>query len=100
MGTFRTYKCNKCDYSAHISGGADAGMTIKTNSMLCQHCKEVVDVVTEYWTKIKPFNSDIGKCPLCDSEEYLKEWNNKNRPCPMCDGRLEEDLEEDLTMWD
>lgn len=100
MGTFKTFQCNKCGYSAHISGGHDAGMLIKTNTMLCEHCKEVVDVVTEYWTKIKPLNSDIGICPACDSGEYLKEWDNKKRPCPRCDGAMEEDLEDWMTMWD
>lgn len=100
MGTLKTYQCNKCNYSAHISGGPDEGMLIKTNSMLCEQCNEVVDVVTEYWTEIKPLNSDIGICPKCDSSEHLKKWNNKKRPCPKCDGVLEEDLEEWITMWD
>ena len=100
MGVFKRYNCNKCGYSVNISGGPDAGALIKTNTMLCEHCKEVVDVVTEYWTHIKPFNSDLGKCPECDSDEYLKEWSNKKRPCPRCNGVLEEDHEAWITMWD
>lgn len=100
MGVFKTYNCNKCNYTAHISGGPDSGALIKTNTMLCEHCTEVVDVVIEYWTRIKPLNSDLDKCPECDSDEYLKEWNNKKRPCPRCDGELEEDDEAWITMWD
>ena len=60
----------------------------------------MVDVVTEYWTKIKPLVSDIGICPECDSSEYLKEWDTKKCTCPRCDGMLEEDIEAWITLWD
>lgn len=99
MGTKNTYKCNKCDYSAHISCGVDQGMKVKTVSLLCEKCEEVVDVVTEYWTDYKPDVSTVGKCPKCNSSKHLKQWDNKKRPCPKCNGKLE-NSNEFITMWD
>lgn len=89
MGTRYTYQCNKCGYSAFISGRPDAGMIVKTNTFLCQKCKDVVDVVVEYREHVKRDKSDIGKCPKCKSSENLKRWNKKKRPCPKCDGTLQ-----------
>ena len=90
MGRKITYKCNKCDYSALISCGVDRGFTVKTNTMLCEKCKKIVDVVTEYWTDVKLDEDIIDKCPECNSGKYLKQWDNKKRPCPKCNGVLEE----------
>ena len=56
------------------------GCSSKPTQCCANTAREVVDVVTEYWTKIKPLNSDIGICPECDSGDYLKEWTIKNVP--------------------
>ena len=90
MGTLKTYECNKCDYSVHISCGFDKGMIVKTNTMLCERCEEIVDIVTEYWTDVKPDKNIVGRCPKCNSSKFIKQWDNKNRPCPKCKGELEE----------
>lgn len=100
MGTLRTYKCNKCSYSNNISGSSDVGFIVKTNTMLCDHCNEVVDVVTEYWTDEQPDESDIGKCPKWDSSSHIGEWDNKKRPCPKCNGKLDIDEYGSTVMWD
>lgn len=100
MGTLRTYKCNKCSYSNEISGGSDVGFIIKTNAMLCDLCKEVVDVVTRYWTNEQPDESDIGKCPKCNLRTHIREWDNKKRPCPKCDGKLDVDENGSIVMGD
>ena len=99
MGKLITYECNLCHYSAHISCGVDRGMIVKTNSMLCEKCEEVVDVVTEYWTDVKPKVSTISKCPKCKSSKFLKQWDNIKRPCPKCKGQLEESNGM-ITLWD
>lgn len=101
MGIRKTYKCNKCSYSAEISGGVDRGFTVKTNTMLCEQCKEVIDVITHTndiynWED----ESDIGKCENCNSSIYLKEWDNEKRPCPRCSGKLDVDKNGMYVMWD
>jgi len=100
MGKKVTYQCEKCDYSAHISGGRDVGMMVKTNTFVCAICNELVDVVTEFWTDETPDESIIGKCPKCNSSENLEEWNSKKRPCPKCDGTMKKSPKKGITMWD
>jgi len=99
MGTLESYSCNKCDYSADISGGPDMGMLVKTDTFICLNCNEVVDVVTEYCIDETPDESSIGKCPECNSSKYLKKWDNKKRPCPKCDGKLKKSFIR-MTEWD
>jgi len=100
MGKRVTYKCDKCGYSAHISGGPDIGMIVKTNTYVCHKCKEIVDVIIEYWTDVKLDKSVIGKCPKCNSNENLNEWDNKKCPCPRCNGIMKISSETEITMWD
>lgn len=100
MGTQVTYQCDNCDYSAHISGGQDAGMLVQTNTYLCYNCMEVVDVITEYITGMASDESDIGKCPICNFSEYLKVWDTKACPCPKCNGTMKVSPETEITMWD
>ncbi len=98
MGTKSKYRCNKCDYSTKISGEPDMGFLIKTDTVLCENCKEIVDIITEYCIDEED-KSDIGKCPKCDSDKFIKKWDNEKRPCPKCSGKLE-DSRELLEMWD
>lgn len=100
MGTLRTYKCNKCDYKAKISGGADVGVLVKTNTMICKRCKRLVDVVAEYLTSKIPVVSDLGKCPECYSSKHLVKCDEEKQPCPRCDGKMEIDNEETIVVWD
>jgi len=100
MGKKVTYQCDKCAYSAHISGGRDVGMIVKTDTYVCYICKEIVDVVTEYWTDVTPDESNIGKCPKCNSSGNLKEWDSKKCPCPKCNGTMKVSPETEITMWD
>lgn len=50
--------------------------------MLCEKCKGIVTVVTEYWKDVTPDESDNSKCVGCNSSKYLKEWDNKKRSYP------------------
>jgi acetyl-CoA carboxylase beta subunit len=75
-------------------------MVAKTNTYLCLHCKEVVDVVTEHLTVVKTGESAVGKCPRCKSSEHITEWDTKKRPCPRCDGKMEYALTQRITLWD
>lgn len=98
MGILRTYECNKCDYFAHISCGVDSGMKVKTKTVLCEKCKIVLDVVTEYLTDEVPVESNVGRCVKCSSTEFVKPWDNIKRPCPKCDGQLQE-TNGTVVMW-
>ena len=100
MGARYTYQCDKCYYSAHISAGQDMGMMVKTNTLVCEKCKEVVDVITESWTDVTSDESVIGKCPNCNFSENLKEWDSKKCPCPKCNGPMQVSPDEEITMWD
>ncbi|GAB4282963.1 MAG: hypothetical protein Kow0068_07740 [Marinilabiliales bacterium] len=99
MGTRRTYQCKKCNYSAHVSGGQDMGLVEKTNTVICYNCNELVDIVTEYYTKVI-LTDNINKCPKCGSTEYLKEWDNKKRLCPKCNGAMIISPNTEITIWD
>jgi DNA-directed RNA polymerase subunit RPC12/RpoP len=46
-------------------------MIVKTNTYVCGKCKAIVDVITEFWTDVTTDESVIGKCPKCNSSEYL-----------------------------
>lgn len=100
MGTWKTFQCSKCDYSASVSGGPDGGFYIDTDTMVCNTCKEVVDVVTSLRDIIEEdSDSEINVCPVCHGKD-LKKWK-KSHPCPKCGGKMAEggDLKEKI-LWD
>jgi len=101
MGETVTYRCDTCKYSAQVSGGPDVGMLVRTNTYMCSICKEIADVVTGYCgDDVTPDDCGIGKCPICDSSEHLKEWDNKTYPCPKCDGVMIVPPDADMILWD
>ena len=100
MGAKCLYHCNKCNYSAHISGGHDVGMSVKTNTFLCRRCEEVVDIVIEYLDSETVHKSGVNNCPKCNSDKNIEEWNNKKRPCPKCNGTMIIPTDTIRTLWD
>lgn len=99
MGTLLKYICNNCNYSAEVSGGQDIGMLVKTNTVLCTKCEEVVDVQVDFMGEIKIKEFDLNKCPNCNSAKYIIKWDNMKRPCPKCNGKIN-DSKEIIIMWD
>ena len=99
MGARQTFKCNKCEYTAIISGGTDRGMYSKTETFHCLNCKEVVDVMVEYIEGRKKGLLPIIQCPICNSERFLVKWDVKLKPCPKCNGKLEP-TGENIIYWD
>jgi hypothetical protein len=95
MGKRLKFKCTNCDYSTQVSGKPDEGMLVKTNTVLCEKCKEIVDNVTNCLLD----EYDIGACPICKSKENIKPWDNIKRPCPKCGGILK-DLRGCIMLWD
>ena len=95
MGKRLKFKCTNCDYSTQVSGKPDVGMMVETNTVLCEKCNEVVDIVT----KSLLGKADLGTCPICKSNENIKPWDNIKRPCPKCGGILK-DSHECIMLWD
>jgi len=108
MGALRTYKCNKCGYSALVSGGRDRGFIVFTNTLICLGCKEIVDVIVdmEKSTQINNISDNsessdyLYRCPLCNKKSNLVPWDSKQRPCPKCNGKMEVDEEGEFLDWD
>ncbi|MDP3176513.1 MAG: hypothetical protein Q8M76_01335 [Spirochaetaceae bacterium] len=95
MGAHYDFRCDRCGYSAEISGGADFGYVTRTKTALCLDCNALVDVVTE--TRSKTMAGDVGRCPLCRGAR-IAEWESSGCPCPRCEGRM---IKGELTaLWD
>jgi len=112
MGTKYTFNCNRCGYSARVSGGHDFGMKAVTDTFTCRSCKNVVDVsVGEYGNtytreevllkKKEPgARLNFFTCPKCGSDKELTEWDKTRKPCPRCYGRMENDVSGLIMEWD
>lgn len=99
MGALEQYKCNNCDYFAQVSGGKDAGMLVLPNTVLCEKCKEIVDVSTKSTGGMEIDKSELNIYPNCNSGKHIKKWDTEERPCPKCDGKLGSSGEVTL-LWD
>jgi Zn finger protein HypA/HybF involved in hydrogenase expression len=81
------YGCTGCDYEIHVAGGISIGIDVGRDTMVCNSCKNLVDVVIRH---IEPRNLQRSKehkeapftCPLCKSGS-VAQWNHR-RPCPKC----------------
>jgi len=101
MGTLFEFRCNKCDYTAEVSGGKDCGMVAVVRTMVCRNCRELVDVTIgrrgrEGLTGDADYDRGIGICPRCNGAEVTS-WG-RSRPCPRCDGKMRKG--ESTVLWD
>jgi hypothetical protein len=46
MGRTYWFECVKCGYRAKLSGGADRGLNLFVQTILCRECRELCDAVT------------------------------------------------------
>jgi hypothetical protein len=46
MGRTYWFECVRCGYRAKVSGGADRGLNLFVQTILCRNCRELCDVVT------------------------------------------------------
>ena len=102
MGIKFEYSCQKCGYTAEVSGGRDVGMAAVIRTMMCDHCKELVEVLIGQCGKDGPtgdpdFDKDLNLCPECSSNT-VRPWP-RHRPCPKCGGRMTKDRNS-FVMWD
>ena len=104
MGSTYVYKCTACKYEAEISGGKDSGFLISTQTKMCPNCRQLVDVVTGTTRdpvmakelKLNPAKSK-SDCPQCGNFKLLA-W--KGRACPKCGGKMKQDGDGPVCMWD
>jgi hypothetical protein len=102
VGTSYEFVCTKCGYTAEVSGGRDYGMMAVIRTMICDPCKELVEVRIGRYGKDGPtgdpeFDKQLGLCPVCDSAT-VRPWP-RHRPCPKCGGRMTKDANSSI-MWD
>ena len=101
MGSSFEFKCDKCGYSACVSGGPDRGMVAYVETMVCLDCKELVDVLVAIEGRDGPVRDpsreeDFDRCPQCGGKSVTS-WP-KGRPCPKCGGPVARG--EEVLHWD
>ena len=86
MASWRTHKCNGCEYSFVGSGKPDALMMGPTIPVVCSKCNEIYDRIIE-----SPIDKKLNySCEECGSKKYT-EWDYKKKKCPHCkNGIIEE----------
>jgi hypothetical protein len=88
MGRSNQYACEVCGFRALVSGGADRGFFVRTQTMFCADCKTLADVVTDRtYDPTHPCSplkdEELSRvCPRCSGRE-LKAWNDGDG-CPLC----------------
>jgi Zn finger protein HypA/HybF involved in hydrogenase expression len=91
MGTTYLFQCDVCGYKAELSGGRDSGFVALLQTMTCQKCNELVDVIIgaygkEGKTENVEINKALGLCPKCKGSN-VDRWDER-KSCPKCDGKM------------
>lgn len=108
MGRTYAFECPKCNYRAHVAGGASEGLHFSVQTIACADCKALYDAVTRYkasarqrenppkfaavlnrlpprgprhWLKFKP------DCPV-SPRHHIRPWKQPDK-CPKCGTFLE-----------
>ena len=45
MGSIYSFSCSSCGYEAEVSGGADCGHAVRTQTVVCEGCRDLFDIV-------------------------------------------------------
>jgi hypothetical protein len=87
VGTKFKFQC-ECGYEAEVSGGEDIGFSVKVQTMTCEDCRELVDVlVGASFGEVEPdMRKEIGRCPECGGARVRK-WSEPHH-CPGCGKRM------------
>lgn len=96
MGSLYSFSCEKCGYYAEVSGGEDAGFEAATQTMICDGCRELVDVVVARRADpSKDYAPVPARCPKCRGDSVTP-W--ESRACPKCGSTM---VDGGVTvMWD
>ena len=111
MGTRFDFICSGCGYTATVCGGRSGGMRVAVETMACDKCRELVDVVIgkpaedklpligkwgeDRRTEDPELDADIGQCPRCKGGQVSK-WT-PSMPCPKCAGSMNK---RGVILWD
>lgn len=107
MGTWYTFKCEKCNHEFQSSGKTDWGFMAVVKPFKCIDCNDIVDVtigergqVFKSKDEFSSLGESFMKCPKCKGEN-LKPWNPINKKCPKCGGRVNslKDIDS-IVLWD
>jgi hypothetical protein len=87
LGTKYDVRCETCGYRAVVSGGKDVGMITVVQTMTCDDCKDLVDVIIGRFGEKDPVEDydldvELGACPQCGGTKVVP-WDVA-RPCPRC----------------
>ena len=101
MGSKQKYKCSHCGYSVVSSGVRDLGLIRVVQSMTCEDCEVIVDVLIGMCGKDGPtgdseYDKRLNKCPACKGTN-LKPWPD-DYPYPKCGNNMDELFE--VMNWD
>jgi len=89
MGSLSSFECEKCGYTAEVSGGQDAGFEAATQTILCDGCRELVDVlVGKRKGADQGFDPVSPRCPKCRGDSVTP-WD-ESHPCPKCGSSMTE----------
>jgi hypothetical protein len=93
MGRRYKFRCRQCQHTANVSGGEDRGRAVKTQTMWCEDCKSLKDVIVGRLASPEPLEDDEwessqAQCSSCGSDA-LRPWA-RGEPCPNCGGTIED----------
>lgn len=85
MGQQYEYRCPGCGYEARVSGGGDAGMIVSTQTVVCEQCKKLYDVITSRRDSFSERGGVEEVEPRCPRRKRhsIREWEHPG-PCPKC----------------
>lgn len=100
MGTRSRFSCSSCGYETDVSGGKDIGFVAVVETMICNDCTELVDVLVSTWgddPQSSELRSRFGKCPKCGKTNATR-WDPNKMPCPKCGNLMQQG--EVTVYWD
>ena len=103
MGTSYDHVCGDCGYKAHVCGERSVGFVAVLETMTCNDCKDLVDVLVDIrmcrGTGVDPeIEEERGRCPKCKSDAVSP--CVVPMPCPKCGGLVARDENGGVTCWD
>lgn len=103
MGQLFEFKCTDCGYTATVSGGLDYGRFAVVRTMICQSCREIVDVQVGVYGQVgarsgdPKLDAEMNRCPACQRQNVLP-WKESDS-CPKCGGDMAAG-EDAVVCWD